>query len=222
MQITHEEARRLIHFLVDGALKPQEKLVLSTHIEACFECRAYADEIKEVESILLPVMKSQWNLPPPPLSVSTLQAKKETKIPATAILAIRTAALSLAFVAFVFAAWQFTSAGQQVPVPLTVGVPPLPTPLIQTTSTENRFENCKIMIYEVQENDSLTSIADRFFISTEEIMAINNMKAESTHTLMKLRIPICGLTPTVTVDPTSITTTTPVFGLTTSPPDPSG
>jgi LysM repeat protein len=69
------------------------------------------------------------------------------------------------------------------------------------------LESCEELEYEVQENDTLESIANHFSISKEEIMSINNMKTETVNAKMELMIPICNFTPTGTVNPTALTTT---------------
>jgi hypothetical protein len=69
MQITHEEARKLIQFGLDQMLKPQEKNMLQIHLEDCIECRTFFGDLKEVDNLLLPTMLRQWNLQPTPLSI---------------------------------------------------------------------------------------------------------------------------------------------------------
>jgi len=220
MQITHTEARRLIQFNADDALDKQEKITLSTHLKDCNECRAYAEEIKEVESILLPAMRRRWNLQPIPLLVDTIYRKKNTKAQTNIILATRTAVMSVVFLAFVFSVWQFTLSGRQNPSPLPVSVPPIPTPSTQSTSTKVMFQNCEGIMYVVQENDTLESIAYQFATSQEDILAANNMKTETVRTAMEIIIPVCNFTPTSTINPAILATTyTPSVSPTTFTPD---
>lgn len=207
MQITHEAARKLIQFNFDDALNSQEKAVLSTHLKDCIECRAYADEIKEVESILLPAMKRQWNLRPAPLLLEVINAKRNIKIQTNTILAARTIAIGVICLAFIFSMWQFAASGGQEASPMPGGIPQIPTPSAQSTSTKIAFQNCAGTLYIVQGNDTLESIADQFSIPKEEIMAANHMKTEAIQTAMELVIPICNLTPTGTIDPALLTTT---------------
>src|SRR6266498_4252643 len=127
MQITHEEARRLIQFSLDQMLKPQEKNRLQIHLEACMECRTFFDDIKEVEHLLLPTMLRQWNRQPIPLSIEVI-TKRKSQLHSSIILATRTAIISIVFAAFVFSAWQFTQSGKQTSNPLPIGVLPVPTP----------------------------------------------------------------------------------------------
>lgn len=221
MQITHEEARELIQFNADEALDLQKKAVLYAHLKDCIECRAYVEDIKEVESILLPVMKRQWNLQPVPLSIDALTSKRDSKIRTSILLATRTAIVGVIFAAFIFSIWQFTLSSRQTPGQFPVDVLPVPTPSMQSTGTKSMLQNCEEILYIVQKKDTLESIADHFSTSKEEIMAINNMETETVVRTMELIIPKCDSTPTGTAEgPATLTTTyTPSIDLTTFTPD---
>jgi LysM repeat protein len=220
MQITHEEARRLIQFNADEALRPQEKILLSTHINSCLECRAYAEEIKEVEKILLPAMQRQWNVHPLPLLISDLSMRRAARVTGS-LLAIRTVIMSFVFVMLVFSAWQFTRSGQQLRGLPPVMVAPVSTPSIESTNTTVSSRSCDAMHYNVQANDTLTSIADQFSISKDEIIAMNGLKTDRINLGMTLMIPVCNFTPTSTLSPTT-TTYAPVISSATSSPAPDG
>lgn len=220
MQITHEEAHKLIQLNTDDALNPQEITKLFTHLQECIECQGYADEIKEVESILLPIMKRQWNLQPPPFSSATVQIKSNSKIQTSIILATRMAAISAVFLGFIFSVWQFTMSGGGESTPLPVSVLPVPTPLTQSTNTKITRPNCTEALYIVQENDTLESIAYQFATSREELMAVNHMETATVRTDMELIVPVCNLTPTGTIRPTILATTyTPSIRPATFTPD---
>jgi predicted anti-sigma-YlaC factor YlaD len=217
MQITHQEARRLIHFQADEALSRQEKTVLVAHLKACLECRAYAAEIKELEETLLPVMKRQWNLRPIPLSISDLRTKRSMKSSFRNILAMRRAMVAIVFVVFVFSAWQLTRTGQ-----LLLGLPaviaaPVSTPSLESTNTMVGSENCYGILYTVQANDTLSGIAAQFSISKDELISLNGLGTETIHIGMVLLIPVCKFTPTSTLSPTTTTTYTPVISSATEP-----
>lgn len=222
MQITHEKAHKLIQYNADAELNPQEKAILSAHLKDCVECQVYAKEIKEVESILIPAMKRQWNLHPIPLSAYAIASKRNSKIQASILLATRTALIGFVFMAFVFSFWQFTLPSRPAFVQLPTNVLPVPTPSTQSTqsvSTSFLFQSCEMIIYRVEENDTLESIADQFSITNEEIMAINHLKTETINNTMELMIPICDSTPTGTVNPATLTTTyTPSIRQITSTP----
>jgi hypothetical protein len=219
MQITHEKARELIQFDADQALNAEQKAILATHLRHCTECLTYAEEMREVEHLLLPAMRKHWHLQPIPLSIDALVTKRNAKIQASMLLTMRTAAISLALFAFFFSAWQFMVLGQQGSSLLPASVLPIPTPSTQSTSTQTLFQSCAEISYIVQENDTLESIAAQFSIAKEEIMAMNNMETEIVQPSMELMIPICGFTPTITAHPFTLTTTyAPAISPTTSTP----
>jgi hypothetical protein len=210
MQITHAEAQKLIQFNADNVLNDQEHASLAAHLQNCSECRRYAEEIREVESVLVPVMQRHWNLQPAPLQIHALYQKRSLTIQRSLILATRTVAVGAIFLAFLFSVRQFALQGGQNSSPLTVGVPPIPTPSAPLTSTTVRFQNCESILYEVQENDTLAFIAYRFGVPEEDIRAANRMPTDTVFTGVKILIPICPSTPTRTSQPTTrVTTYTP-------------
>ncbi len=208
MQITHKEAHRLIQFNADEALNAQQKSMLFAHLEECLECCAYAEEIQRVEGILLPVMKQHWSLQPIPLSMDAIYAKVNSKR-RTIILDMRSLAICIVFLAFVFSAWQLTLSGRQMSNQLPpVGVPPVPTPSAQATGTKMMLQkDCTSLRYIVQEHDTLDSIAYRFGVAKPEIMAANNMKTENIMSTKEIIIPICNFTPTGTTLATAFSAT---------------
>ena len=221
MQITHEEARRLIQINADAALNPQQKTMLLTHIRTCLESRVYAEEIQEVENILLPMMKKAWNRHPIPLSSSDLKVGRSIESSHGNLLAMRTAIVSFIFVAFVFSAWQLTRSGQPLPGLSPLKVSSVPTPSIESTNTTISSKSCDLIHYQVQESDTLASLTDRFSISKDELLSLNNLKTETINSGMTLLLPDCNLTPTSTIWPTVATTTfTPVISSVTSSPEP--
>lgn len=207
MQISHEEARKLIQFNLEQALKAHEKSKLQTHLDTCESCRAYAEDLTEVESILMPLMQRQWNFQPTPLSMRSISEKRIIKLDTSIILATRTAMISIIFVAFIFGVWQFTQSGKQTLDKPPVGVLPVPTPSIQSTNTKIVPRNCQEITYQVQENDTLEKIAYQFSVSKQEIMSINHLETETLNPDMKLLIPNCHSTPTGTMNPTVFTRT---------------
>lgn len=221
MSITHEQAQRLIQLNMEHVLNAQETASLSAHLRGCSECDAYAREINEVTQLLPALMKRQWSAQPAPLSLSALAGSKET-MGTSAILTMRTAAISLVVIALFFSAWQFLLSGSASSPELPLPVPPVPTPSTQraqSTSTKITFENCEIIQYRVLESDSLASIAGQFSVSEAEIMEINRLKNEAVDSSMELLIPVCNFTPTGTFHAATFTTTyTPSIIATTSTP----
>lgn len=222
MQITHEQARKLIQFSLDGVLQSAEKLTLSAHLQDCRDCRNYAQELKEIERIILPLMKKHWNARATPLSIPMLVQNKSSALDTRKLLAIRSAVIGLVVVALFFSAWQFVSSSpsSSSPIPLVVQLVPTPSVLTtQSTNAKNTAENCEAMAYSVQQNDTLASIANRFLVPEDEIVQLNHLKTHALSSGMELVIPVCNFTPTGTIHPATFTIThTPIIQLTTSTP----
>ncbi len=219
MQITHEEAHKLIQFRMDQALEPQERKTLQTHLADCLECRVFADELSELRNLLLPTMRNHWNIRPAPFSLEALKKKRKLQVQTSNLLVTRTALLSLVFVAFIFSTWQFTHSGRQIATPISLNVLPSATPSGESTSTMLSVQNCVEVRYRVQQNDTLESIAVQFSVPKDQIIAQNNLSTEILDPNIELLIPLCEPTSTGTVAASTQTTTfTPVIGSTTSAP----
>ena len=219
MQITHEEARQLIQFSLDKALRTPQMRTLQSHLEACLECRTFAEELKIMENLLVPAMRQHWNLRPIPLSIAAIRSKGKSNLKTNLVLVTRSVMIAIVFAGFVLSTWQFAISKGRTSTPMPVSVLPIPTPSGQSTSTKIGFQNCQEVIYQVQENDTLESIVTRFSASKDRVMAINNLSTETIHRGIELVIPICNSRPTGTVYPSTVTTTfTPLAGSTTSSP----
>lgn len=211
MQITHAEARHFIQLKADNILGSVERTILSAHLQTCSECRRYAEDLAEVQNILVPVMKRQWERKPAPLPINTLIAEEKSKVPTRIILTMRSVVISVVFLAFILTAWQFTlsSGWESGPAPFK-GLA-VPTPSIQSTRTKAALQNCEMTHYRVQPGDTLESIAGHFNITKEDLLALNRLETSTLHVAMELTIPICSSTPTSIADPTGlIRTYTPV------------
>lgn len=221
MSITHEQAQKLIQLNLDQVLSMEESATLSAHLRHCRECNSYASEIKEVTNLLPPLMKRRWNVQPAPLSIYSLINKRE-KLPASILLTMRTAAVSIALMTLFFSARQFVLSSQSRPSRPSVAIPSMPTPAsatLQTVSAQLTREGCAILMYTVQEEDTLSSIAEQFSVSEPMIVELNRLESESIHTGMELLIPLCHFTPTGTLETATFTTTrTPVLNFRTSTP----
>ena len=222
MQITHEQARTLIQFSLDGVLKAADRARLSVHLQECLDCRNYADDLKEVEANLLPVMKRQWSAQPIPLSIPWLTQRKSFIANASHMLTMRSAMITLLFAAFFFGAWKFVSSGPSVSRQIPLAVPLVPTPSTESTRSTNTAsspENCEMLVYRVQPNDTLASIASHFLVPEDKLMQINGLSTDSLSSSMELVVPVCNFTPTGTSHPATFTTTnTPIVRATTSRP----
>lgn len=218
MQITHDEARKLIHFDSDDALKPHESSELQTHLETCEECQAYTNSIKGMEAILRPILQRKWNQQPiPHLLLTTVLAKNRKGISQGTSLATRIVVIGIICMGFVFSVWQFTVSSQPTPTALLVSVPPVPTPSTQFMSATSMFDQCEGRPYVVRESDTLDSIALQFSVTQQDIKSMNDLGSATLQKGQEIRIPICTSTPTGTVD--ALTTTyTPFMSPITSTP----
>ena len=217
MQITHEEAHQLIQRKLDQALPSQESAVLSAHLQACADCQSYAREMREVEGLLLSLLRKQWSHSPISLSIAALTDKKLTLRPSI-FLAMRRAAIGLVVAAFTFSAWQFAFPGSSASSQLPMAAPSAPLPTLRSTSTAVTSENCEMVLYTVRQADTLAAIAATFSVSGEEILTTNNL-AGRIHAGMQLIVPVCLPTPTGTVASEALTRTlTPTIHLMTSTP----
>ena len=219
MQITHEEAHRLIQFHVDGELKTPQRNLLSSHLEQCAKCQQYADSIVKMESVLRPMLHRNWDRAPLPLSIGRLMERDQYKAVERVAVATRIAALAFVFLAFFAGVWNFTTSSLQTPTPLLQSVPVIPTPFTSTVTagTETGFESCTMVSYIIKKHDTLASIASQFAVPAQQIRQVNSMPNESVVTGQVLSIPICSSTP---ANPTAshTTTFTPVlYSITTTP-----
>ena len=216
MQITHEEARRLIQFNADQALIGVERNLLEDHLKSCLECRRYADSIQKLETVLGSSMKKKWTQTPLPHTANLGVKSKNSILTHQIFLATRIAAMGLLCIAFLFNIWQFTSSDQDKPNPSS-SVPPVPTPSIRSTTTQLVRQDCVRTLYSVQEGDTLESISVQFSIPAKEIVNVNQLKENTLFASMNLIIPTCSSTPAGAARIIK-TTNIPRLGTTTSTP----
>jgi hypothetical protein len=108
--------------------------------------------------------------------------------------------------AFFFIGWQVTLINDPVQS-LYSGLLPIPTPSIQYTATNSLALHCQEILYTVQENDTLQSIAEEHGTSKELIMQVNNLNTEVIQPGLELLVPVCESTPTSTIYPPTFTIT---------------
>lgn len=216
MQITHETARRLIQFSADEALQESDKKLLEEHLASCAECQGYAGRIEELELALTALMRKRWNRQPLPQPTWAARPKRNSKWIQDLAFATRIAAMGLVCIAFLFNIWQFTRSAGQGSGPVSASVPPIPTPSVFSTTTKTMDRKCEQFLYTVRENESLDEIANRFSVSTDDILTAGDLAVETLIPSMTLKIPLCGPTPHT---PGAITTTfTPLLNPATSTP----
>ena len=208
MQITHEDAHKLIHFKSDKELNSNNEEALDAHLKNCAACRVYSDEIKETETILQQTMRKHWGLRPLPLRMEAIGVNVSSKRNPITLLSTRTALIGIGFVMFTFFAWQSlttnNTTGQQIPIS---ALPLIPTPSSQFTATDIIRENCKEIRYIVREGDTLENIALQFSSSPQAISAVNNLTSDVIRINTELIILLCGSTPTSTIYPPTYTIT---------------
>jgi len=208
MQITHEEAHRLIQFKADNGLNSNSEEKLSAHLKVCTECRTYADTIKDTESVLRRTLRKQWDLHPLPLQMDAIYAKVNARGNANIFMTTRTALIGIAFVMFAFITWQSLTANNNASLQPPLGtVPLIPTPSTQYTATNTLQNDCKEIKYIVQAGDTLESIARHFSASKESILFANHLTDEAIGPAQELLIPFCESTPTSTTRPPTFTIT---------------
>jgi hypothetical protein len=208
MQGTHEEARNLIQFSLDASLNSNQQAWLSAHLEHCVACRDYAQDMKRVEFVLTQAGQTQRERQHVPLSIPVLMTKGTKRVFDRTLLTMRSSILAIVFVALAFSTWSFFSVSPSS----TPGAVPAPTPSGQSTSTEVLFADCQLVRYSVREQDTLASLAERFSITEDEIIALNDLENSSLDAA-QLWLPICNFTPTVTAQvPAPLTKThTPIL-----------
>jgi len=206
MQITHEEAIQLILYAADKAVPGAKEKLLHEHLKDCSQCSAYAHQFKDMENVLQTVMRKQWSQRPAPFSLSTLKAKKDSQKNRNALLVTRTAFIGIALCTFIFIGWQVTLTTNPRNA-IFPGMLPVPTPSTQYTATNTLAINCQQILYQVQEHDTLESIASQYATSKEAIMNLNNLNTETIQRDMELLVPICKSTPTSTIYPPTFTIT---------------
>jgi hypothetical protein len=208
MQITHEEAHRLIQFKTDSGLTTSNEEKLSAHLKGCKECQRYLETLKETETALRQTMHKQWNIRPLPLHVDVIYAKAHEGIGANILLTTRTALIGFAFVMFAFITWQsMSTSNNTAQAPLSTMPIMIPTPATQHTSTNTQESDCTEIQYVIQKGDTLESIASQFSVSRETIITANHLTNEAIDPAGELVIPICGSKPTSTTHPPAFTIT---------------
>jgi hypothetical protein len=207
MQITHEEARRLIQFKADSGLNLLNEEKLSTHLRTCEGCRAYADATGETELVLQQTMHRRWDIPPLPLRLDVILGKVNSRWN-DRLVTTRKALIGVALVLFAFMTWQSVTTNHSAILDTPPGaLPMIPTPSTQYTVTNATQKDCREIKYIEQEGDTLESIAKYLSVSKESILLANNLSDETPVPGRELVIRFCGPTPAGTTHTPTITIT---------------
>jgi hypothetical protein len=63
--LTHHQARELIHLDMDGLLDDDQAMQLGQHLDECAECRAYAEQMVQLDTRLQHSLQERWPQPHP-------------------------------------------------------------------------------------------------------------------------------------------------------------
>lgn len=202
--ISHEQARGLLQAAEDQTLGPDQRENLDSHLSACGECRAYAEELNETGQALRETLQVRWNVTPLPISMEAILRSANTKgtdQPSLKIIS-RFAAVPAMLIAFLaiaitFSVWRYSSGTNPPTQTLSASALQVPTPSAQWTATRSIPTDCDILLYEVQEKDTLASIADQFLVSREMLIEYNHLSTEVLSVHTQIKIPVCNSTPLV-------------------------
>ena len=207
MQITHEEAHRLIQFKIDNSLTALNDKLLTNHLRDCAACQHYYISLRETESVLRTTLTKQWKVHPLPLQLDVLYERASLTPVTDILLSTRKALIGVAVLMFAFITWQTLNNGSSYTQNIPGTLPMIPTPATQYTATNPLQNDCKNIRYVVQPGDSLESIAQHFSTSKESIMAANGISMEGIQLAKELIIRPCESTPTSTTHPPAFTIT---------------
>jgi hypothetical protein len=217
MQITHQEARHLIHLRADNTLIASDKEMLNAHLKECVECADYANEIQETEAILRTTVRKHLNEHHLPLSISVIKEKLFPTRRLLDIVSTRSALIGVTFLFFVFAFLQFTATHTVSQSSMAIGISAVPTPSLLFTGTQNHFGNCQMVNYQVRPDDTLENLARQFMVPENDIMNLNHLQPDVVRLPVTLLMPLCELTPTGTSHPPTFTNTPSLEPITDTP-----
>lgn len=60
VRLSHPDARRYLHRAADGDLPAEAQAQLQAHLDECAECRAYAEELRALETLLTHALRQRW------------------------------------------------------------------------------------------------------------------------------------------------------------------
>jgi len=213
LSLTHQNARSLFQRSLDAELRAPEQAALAEHLDACPECRAYAQKMTGLESQLRQLTHQQWDQHAARLSARALRQPLAAPGPVWGaflnlglplkLTAAAALALTLMFAFNLGGLQRFTT------LPIDVSSAPAPatslqtpTPAIRETSTQASQPNCQFATHLVQENETLDGIAARYGVSVFRLMEVNSLQKTPLTPGQLLAIPLC-------VTPTSTSTSSP-------------
>lgn len=231
-EITHKAARALLQAALDRPLVATERAALEAHLTGCEECGEYANRLANLEEKLRGVLHVKWDNARPDLNLQTIKNPSLVKLlwinlfrqsqafgKATVIAALLLGYFVIVNLVGVRVRITSDETPTVLPTPniLVLNSATSPTPSLQTSLTGNTVQACKTVLYVVQENDTLESVAIRFGTTIEAILESNpednSLTANMVFTGMEIRIPLCESTPSRTASvPADMRTTAPPNG----------
>jgi LysM repeat protein len=219
----------LIQALADQMSVPaEEKFTLGKHLTNCGECNKYAVELSSLESSLRNIFHTDWDKQQPDPNLQAILHPNPAKLlwnnffgkPGMMGKATLVGALLVGY--FVIA----NMFGIQTPISsdetaTTLPTPnefasmysTSPTPSAPTVLTDSVIQACETVIYLVQVNDTLVSIAFQHGVTEEAIREYNHLTSNTIFANTELIIPLCNSTPSHTATlPDSTTLTPPING----------
>lgn len=230
-EITHQTAKQLLQVSADRPLPPVDRSALEAHLAACDDCNGYAKNLANLEVDLRSLMHRQWDAYRPSLRIQAIRKPSPVKLLWNNLFNQTQALGKLAVIAALLLGYFVIANITGVRVPIingeTATVLPTPnrenlisatsaTPSIQTAITSFTSQACGTVSYIVQESDTLESIALRYGVTKEALLAYNSgdppLAANRVFIGMELYIPVCEGTPSHTASVPSHTLTTPRNG----------
>ena len=211
-QITHEQAQSYLQSAADRPLSSNEKAALDSHLEGCAACRAYANTLGKLEGALQHSLHRRWDGMPVSLSMEKiLKQTAPTKFTFQRALSFASApilaAVIVAIVMMMSPSRSSSVSATDTPIP-TASALAVPTPSLQQVTASLPATECGQVIYTVQPDDTLKSIAEKFGVSMEAIREANPLPDEDV-IAYNLIIPLCDFTPSLTPATTLTYTVTP-------------
>ena len=220
MNISHEEAQKLIHLHSDRGLDMDHRAQLQSHLMQCERCALYANRLSDAENTLRKVMKREWNVQPLPHNKETiLREINSKKWVVQKLLPTHSALIGITVIFFSFVLWQFslTNGSSNAGIGLQTSVIPTPAIVLIDNPALATLNECALLSYVVQANDDLDSIARKFSLPQDIIISTNNLNSKILQPGTQLEIPACNFTPTGTTFSPTITLTPEFQTFTTTP-----
>ncbi len=150
MSITHDEARRLIQFRADDALRILTIIYWRPISVPVRNVKNMHPPLHDLEATLQHLMQRRWDRQPLPLPAGKPVPVNSSRFTQSIFFATRIIAMGIICVAFLFNIWQFTQPGAQRATPPAAEIPLIPTPSMQTPGTSATDQTCESIYYEVK------------------------------------------------------------------------